>query len=89
MLTVILCASNLSNIFQARNVNYHKKQKYNAVAEVRRASFTPISATAEAIFDKETEIYMKRLATILSKKWNSSYSQALCYIRARMQNLYS
>ena len=52
---------------------------------MRRASFTPIIATAEAIFDKEAEIYMKRLATILSKKCNYSYSQTLCYIRARMQ----
>ena len=41
--------------------------------------------TCEAIFDKEAETYLKRLATILSKKWNSSYAQALSYIRARMQ----
>ena len=73
----------LQSIFQARN--HHKKQKYSAVAEVRRASFTPIIATAEAIFDKEAKIYMKRLPTVLSKKWNSSCPQALCYIRARMQ----
>ena len=35
---------------------------------MRRASFTPIIATAEAIFDKEAEIYMKRLATIYCLK---------------------
>ena len=72
-----LCFQSLQSKFQARN--HHKKQKYSDVAEVRRASFTPIITTAEAIFDKEAEIYMKRLATIsiLSRKWNSSCSQAL------------
>ena len=62
-----------------------KKDKYGAIAASRRASFTPIIVTCEAIFDKEAETYLKRLATILSKKWNSSYAQALSYIRARMQ----
>ena len=62
-----------------------KKDKYDAIAASRRASFTPIIVTCEAIFDKEAETYLKRLATILSKKWNSSYAQALSYIRARMQ----
>ena len=52
---------------------------------MKRASFTPIRATCEAIFDKEAEVYMKRRVTILSKKWQSNYSRALCYIRARMQ----
>ena len=62
-----------------------KKDKYSKAAAERRASFTPFIATCEAIFDREAETYIKRLATILSKKWKSSYSQAITYIRARMQ----
>ena len=73
----------LKSIFQAQK--QIKKHKYCEIAESRRASFTPIIASCEAIFDTEAEVYFKRLATILSKKWDSSYSQALCYIRARMQ----
>jgi hypothetical protein len=73
----------LKSIFQARKQT--KKEKYSAAAEARRASFTPIIASCEAIFDCEAEVYFKRLATILSKKWDSSYSHALSYIRARMQ----
>ena len=61
------------------------KEKYSAIAAANRASFTPIIATYEAIFDKEAEVYMKMLATLLSKKWKSCYSRAVCYIRARMQ----
>ena len=73
----------LKSIFQAQK--QAKKHKYCEIAESRRASFTPIIASCEAIFDIEAEVYFKRLATILSKKWDSSYSQALSYIRARMQ----
>ena len=63
----------LKSIFQARKRT--KKEKYSAAAE----------ASCEATFDCEAEAYFKRLATILSKKWDSSYSHALSYIRARMQ----
>ena len=62
-----------------------KKSKYSKAAFERRASFTPIIASCEAIFDKEAGVYFKRLATILSKKWKSSYSQATTYIKARTQ----
>jgi hypothetical protein len=44
-----------------------------------------IIATCDAVFDNESEIYFKRLALHLSKKWNSSYSQMVGFIRARMQ----
>ena len=73
----------LKSIFNTRK--QIKKDKYCAAAESRRATFTPIIASCEAIFESEAEVYFKRLATILSKKWKSSYSHALCYIRARMQ----
>jgi hypothetical protein len=41
----------LKSIFQARKQT--KKEKYSAAAEARRASFTPIIASCEAIFDCE------------------------------------
>ena len=47
-----------------------KKDKYSKAAAERRASFTPFIATCEAIFDREAETYIKRLATILSKNGN-------------------
>ena len=62
-----------------------KKSKYSKAAAERRASFTPIIASCEGILDNEAETYIRRLATIFSKKWKSSYSQAVTYIRARMQ----
>jgi len=59
---------NLQTIFDARK--RLKKETYSAIAAAKRASFTPIIATCEAIFDREAEVYMKRLATLLSKNGN-------------------
>ena len=44
-----------------------KKAKYSKAASERRALFMPIIASCEAIFDKEAEVYFKRLAIIFSK----------------------
>ena len=52
-----------------------KKAKYNDAAEARRATFTPVIATCDGIFDHEAIAYMKRLSTLLSSKWNQNYSQ--------------
>ena len=42
-----------------------KKTKYNDAAESRRATFTPVIATCDGIFDHEAIAYMKRLSTLL------------------------
>ena len=62
-----------------------KRATYSKAAKARRASFTPILATCDAVFDKEAEHYFKRMAVHLSKKWKCGYSQTIGYIRARMQ----
>ena len=71
--TCSLRNQSLQNVFQMKK--NAKKSKYCQAAEARRASFTPIIASCEAIFDNEAEVYLKRLATILSKKWDSCYSR--------------
>ena len=67
------------------NRKNHKRQTYSNAAEARRASFTPFIATCDAVLDKEAEGYLKRLAILLSEKWDSPYSKTLCWIRARTQ----
>ena len=62
-----------------------KKAKYNEAAEARRATFTPVIATCDGIFDHEATAYMKRLSTLLSSKWNQNYSQVHGWLKARMQ----
>ena len=78
-----LLKSSLESIFMQRK--QRKNKSYKDAAEARRATFTPILATCDAVFDREAETYFKRLAVHLSNKWNSSYSVTLSFIRARMQ----
>ena len=73
----------LQSVFNAKK--NMKKSKYCKAAAARRASFTPVIASCEAILDNEAEIYVKRLATIMSKNWKTSYSRVLSYVRARFQ----
>jgi len=77
------CTSLIQSLFDdARN---EKRSKYGPAAEDRRACFTPILATCEAIFDHEAIVYMKRLATLLASKWSKHYSQIYGWLKARMQ----
>ena len=62
-----------------------KKSKYGDIAEARRATFTPIIATCDAVFDHEAVTYFKRISTLLSSKWNQHYSQIHGWLKARMQ----
>ena len=61
-----------------------KKAKYGHAAELRRATFTPIIATCEAIFDQEACTYFKRISSLLASKWGQHYSQVHGWLNARM-----
>ena len=58
-----------------------KKGKYSEGAFERRASFTPIIALCEAIFDEEAGVYFKRLPTILSKNGNRATPKQLLTLK--------
>jgi hypothetical protein len=62
-----------------------KKSKYGNIAETRRATFTPIIATCEAIFDHEALTYFSKLSTLLATKWNQHYSYVHGWLKSRMQ----
>ena len=78
-----LAGSSVESLFTTRKTK--KNNLYLTAAKARRATFTPIIATCDAVFDKDSELYFKRMAIHLSKKWESIYSQTLGYLRARMQ----
>ena len=42
-----------------------KKQTYSNAAETKRATFTPFIATCDAALDKEAEMYIQHLASLL------------------------
>ena len=81
-------SSSLKNTPLQTIFNQRKNKKittYSNAAMARRASFTPFLATCDAVFDKDADLYIKRLAVLLSKKWKSNYSKTVGFIRARMQ----
>ena len=73
----------LQNLFNPRKNK--KISTYSMAANARRATFHPILATCDAVFDKDAEIYIKRMGVHLSKKWKMQHSKTVGFIRARMQ----
>ena len=68
-------SSSLKNTPLQTIFNQRKNKKittYSNAATARRASFTPFLATCNAVFDKDADLYIKRLAVLLSKKWKSN-----------------
>ena len=49
-----------------------KRKTYAEAAEHKRASFSPILATCDGVFDFEAKAYTRQLAVLLSKKWSKS-----------------
>jgi len=76
-------SSSLDSLFNtARD---RKKKKYSHAVEDRQATFTPIIATCDGIFDHEAMVYFKRISCLLSSKWKQPYSQVHSWLKARMQ----
>ena len=76
-------SSNLESLFDA--ARQRKKNKYGSAAKQRKATFIPVIATCEAIFDHEAEVYFKKMSALLSSKWGTPYSQIHVWVKARMQ----
>ncbi len=63
-----------------------KKRKYlDHVINVEKCSFTPLVFTTHGGQGPEAQIFHKRLATLLAKKRNILYSEAISYIRKRLR----
>ena len=52
--------------------------------EVEHASFTPLVMSATGGLAKEATTFYKRLASMLSHKWDHSYSSTLRWLRCRL-----
>ena len=61
----------IESIFQTRRNKKKETFSNTADSEARRAPFTPIIATCDAVLDREAEIYIKQLGVHLFKKWKS------------------
>jgi len=59
--------------------------------EARRASFTPIIASCEGIFDHQAMVYIKRLSTLLASKWENPtlYKYSTWMAQSKNASLYT
>ena len=76
--------------FQAPAAVYrkHKLEKKWAyqqrVQEVEHSFFTPLVLSATGGMGNEATIFYKRLATLLTQKWDFPYSTTLCWLWCRL-----
>ena len=62
-----------------------KKRIYaQRVREMEHSSFTPLVLAATGGLGTEATSFYKRLASMLSQKWDSPYSSTLCWLRCRL-----
>ena len=66
----------------------HEQQKKRAyeqrTREIEHASFSPLVLAATGGLAREATIFYKRLASMLSSKWDQTYSSTLCWLRCRL-----
>ena len=61
-----------------------KKDKYLEPCLARRRQFTPLVFSVDGMRGAEATAASKRLASLLSKRWNRPYSQVCGFVRSRL-----
>ena len=62
-----------------------KKRTYNRrILEVEKATFTPLVFSTSGGMGKEAEKFHKRLATLISEKRDTPYSDCMAYLRKKL-----
>ena len=66
----------------------HEREKKRAyeqrVREVEHSSFTPLVLAATGGLGNEASSFYRRLASLLSQKWDTPYSTTQCWLRCRL-----
>ena len=75
--------ANMSNTFRRHEAA--KKRAYDQrIREVEHATLTPLVFSATGGLGSQANTFYKRLASLLSEKWDFSYSSTLCWLRCRL-----
>ena len=63
-----------------------KKRTYNSrVLEVEKSTFTPLVFSTSGSMGKEAEAFHKRIATLISNKRGTPYSDTISHIRRKLR----
>ena len=61
-----------------------KKKKHLAHCQQQRRHFTPFVVSTDGLLGDEANALVKRLATVLSQKWEKAYSRICGWLRSRI-----
>ena len=61
-----------------------KKRKYLQACLDRRATFTPLCVSVDGMMGHEAAMFLKRIADLLSAKWETDYGLVMGWIRTRL-----
>ena len=68
-----------------RSHENEKKRKYDQrIREIEHASFTPLILSCTGGLEPQATTSYKRLASLLSAKWNQAYSLTIMWLRCRL-----
>ena len=73
----------LSAVYR-KHENLKKRAYQQRVCEVEHASFTPLVLSLTGGLGGNARVCLKRLATLLSNKWDSPYSQTIAWMRVQL-----
>ena len=74
-----------SPIFVLDSGAVEKKRVYRSAVEDRRGNFTPFVLSVDALLQRETSHFVKRLSASLASKWEKSFSDVLAFVHSRLQ----
>ena len=74
----------IDKVFQKHEAE--KKRTYNSrVLEVEKSTFTPLVFSTSGSMGKEAEAFHKRIATLISNKRGTPYSDTISHIRRKLR----
>ena len=74
----------IAKVFQKHEAE--KKRTYNSrVLEVEKSTFTPLVFSTSGSMGKEAEAFHKRIATLISNKRGTPYSDTISHIRRKLR----
>ncbi len=79
--------SNKHNSLKASYIKHEREKKRSyeqRIREIEHSSFTPLVLSATGGLGREATIFYKRLASLLSHKWNNPYSKTFSWLRCRL-----
>ena len=67
-----------------KSAEEEKKRKYNEAVEARRGSFSPFVLSVDGYVGVEAGCVLRRIAEVLSRKWEKNYGQVMDWVRCTM-----